>query len=88
MYYCQDATMYEKVTSVISWKCPPQQSKQCMQTSRKVRMQKKRKVVPGWNRKIENTRNKSLLWHYIWKQSERPVSSHIYSIIKDVKPKF
>ena len=23
MYYCQDANMYEKVTSVISWNCPP-----------------------------------------------------------------
>ena len=22
MYYCQDADMYEKVTSVISWNCP------------------------------------------------------------------
>ena len=22
MYYCQDANMYEKVTSVISWNCP------------------------------------------------------------------
>ena len=26
---------------------------------------KKRKVVPGWDRGIENARNKSLLWHYI-----------------------
>ena len=23
MYYCQDANVYEKVTSVISWNCPP-----------------------------------------------------------------
>ena len=22
MYYCQDANIYEKVTSVISWNCP------------------------------------------------------------------
>ena len=43
---------------------------------------KKRKVVPGWDREIENARNKSLLWHFIWKQSERPVSAHIYSIMK------
>ena len=24
MYYCQDANIYEKVTSVISWNCPVQ----------------------------------------------------------------
>ena len=22
MYYCQDANIYEKVTSIISWNCP------------------------------------------------------------------
>ena len=43
---------------------------------------KKRKVVSGWDREIENARNKSLLWHFIWKQSERPVTGHIYSIMK------
>ena len=26
MYYCQDANMYEKVTSVISWNCPSQEN--------------------------------------------------------------
>ena len=45
-------------------------------------MQKNGKVVPGWDREIENARNKSLLWHFIWKQSEKPVSGHIYSIMK------
>ena len=43
---------------------------------------KKRKVVPGWDREIENARNMSLLWHYIRNQNERPVSGHIYSIMK------
>ena len=43
---------------------------------------KTRKVIPGWDREMENARNDSLLWHYIWKQSNRPVSGHIYSIIK------
>ena len=42
----------------------------------------KHKVFPGWDREIENARNKSLLWHYIWKQSKMPVSGHIYSIMK------
>ena len=26
MYYCQDANMYEKVTSVISWNCPSEEN--------------------------------------------------------------
>ena len=43
---------------------------------------KTRKVIPGWDQEMENARNNSLLWHYIWKQSNRPVSGHIYSIMK------
>ena len=31
---------------------------------------------------MENARNDSLLWHYIWKQNNRPVSGHIYNIMK------
>ena len=40
------------------------------------------KMIPGWDREIENTRNESLLLHYIWEHSNRPVSGHIYIIIK------
>ena len=40
---------------------------------------KTRKVILGWDREIENA-------HYygtiIWKQSNRPVSGHIHSIMK------
>ena len=43
---------------------------------------KKRKVVPGFDREIENARHKPLLWRYIWKRSERPVAGHIHSIMK------
>ena len=43
---------------------------------------KTRKVIPGWDREMENARNDSLLWHYIWKQNNRPVSGHIYNIMK------
>ena len=40
------------------------------------------KAIAGWNDNVEQAREQSLLWHFIWQQSGRLNHRHIYHIMK------
>ena len=37
----------------------------------------------GWNKFVEKYRNKSILWHNIWKECGRPSDGYIANIRRD-----
>ena len=38
--------------------------------------------VPGWNDEVRQAKDQSLFWHWIWLESGRPNTGHVYAIMK------
>ena len=45
-------------------------------------------VIPGWDIECDLAREQSLLWHLIWKQSNKPVHGYVYDIMKSTRSRY
>ena len=41
----------------------------------------KTNVIPGWDAECDLAREQSLLWHYIWKQCDKPGGGYVYEVM-------
>ena len=44
----------------------------------KVNGRKRRKCIPGWNEHVRTHRERSLFWHWIWVECQRPTRGVVY----------
>ena len=44
--------------------------------------------VPGWSDEVEPERNRSLFWHWIWLESDKPRSGFVYDIMKRTRHRY
>ena len=44
--------------------------------------------VPGWNDEVRQAKDQSLFWHWIWLESGRPNTGHVYAIMKRTRHQY
>ena len=44
--------------------------------------------VPGWNDEVKQAKDQSLFWHWIWLESGRPNTGHVYAIMKRTRHQY
>ena len=49
---------------------------------------KKNKVIPGWNKHVEEHRQRSLFWHYLWKENKCPREGIIANIRRTTRANY
>ena len=48
----------------------------------------KTNVIPGWDAECDLSREQSLLWHYIWKQCDKPAGGYVYDVMVYTRSKY
>ena len=44
--------------------------------------------MPGWSDEVEPERNRSLFWHWIWLEFDKPRSGFFYDIMKRTRHRY
>ena len=44
--------------------------------------------VPGWNDEVKQAKDQSIFWHWIWLESGRPNTGHVYAIMKRTRHQY
>ena len=48
----------------------------------------KANVILGWNVECDLAREQSLIWHYIWKQCDKPGGGYVYEVMVYTRSKY
>ena len=46
------------------------------------------KKIAGWSENVKDSRDTSLLWHWVWLESGKPMTGYVYSIMKRTRHRY
>ena len=82
-YFCTD---YSHVTSIQLFHDYLIES--CLEASKVIPVTKKSKIIPGWNEHVEQHKQTSQFWHFIWKDCGSPRNGEVAKIMRSTRSRY
>ena len=60
----------------------------CLEASKVIPVAKKHKIIPGWNEHVEQHKQTSQFWHFIWKKSGSPRNGEVAKIMRSTRSRY
>ena len=60
----------------------------CLEASKVIPVAKKSKIIPGWNEHVEQHKQTSQFWHFIWKDCGSPRNGEAAKIMRSTRSRY